>query len=151
MLLTLVAAQFTGEGAGLESGARHGGLEGGLAREDSSGCQAEVGAVQAEADAANHVRYILLGKIGVNVGSAGLLAIDARLNAFRECVHMYMRLAGVGWDQRRGVGHMTLPESILRACDICLWALAYSASRKRASVKFQVLGWLPLSLIAEPT
>jgi hypothetical protein len=88
MLLTLVAADFTGPGASMQCSARHGGLEGSLAGEDPRGCQAEVGAIEAEADTANHLLNILLSEVGVNIGSTGLLAVDACPDALYECVHI---------------------------------------------------------------
>jgi len=105
VLLALVAAHLAGQCARLEGSARRRGIEGGLARKDLAGRQAHVGAVEAEADAADHLVPLWLGKVGIGVSSAGLSAVEARLNALQERVHIHGRLAEVGSFNGRGVRH----------------------------------------------
>src|SRR5262249_53734948 len=87
VVLALVTAQLAGLRAGLGGGERRE-VEGGLAREDLAGGQAQVGAIEAEANAAVHVARALLAEVGVGVGGAGLSAVEARSNALHADVEI---------------------------------------------------------------
>jgi hypothetical protein len=105
MHLALVAAYHAGLYTRLQRSARRGKVEGGLAREDPAGRQAHVGAIAAEADAADHRLHLRLREVGIGVGGAGLGAVEARLDAFDECVYIHGWLAGVSLGNRRSVRH----------------------------------------------
>src|SRR5262249_40817443 len=94
--LALVAAHPARLSAGLQRGARRRGLEGSLARENITSCQAQIGAIEVEADAANHCLHLLLAKVGVGIGGAGLGAVEARSDAFYECRFIHGWLVEVG-------------------------------------------------------
>src|SRR5689334_13249514 len=102
MLLALITTQLARQRTGLEGGARHGGVKGGLAGEDPPGRQADICAVEAEADATDHRLHLLLAQVGVGVGTARLGAVEACLNALREHLWIYGWLAGVGFSQQIG-------------------------------------------------
>jgi hypothetical protein len=59
-------------------------IRGGLARHDSTGCVTGVGAVEAEANAANHFAHVLLGEIRVGTTRAADDTVEARLDTAHE-------------------------------------------------------------------
>jgi hypothetical protein len=73
--LALVAAAAAGRHAGLQQGPGDVGVVLGLAAGDPDGGGADVGAVQAQPDAADHLGDVLLAQVGVGVGGAGLGAV----------------------------------------------------------------------------
>jgi hypothetical protein len=137
VVLALVAAHFAGERAGLERGARRRGFKGDLAREDPTGRQAHVRAIQAQADAADHLlQVLLLAQVGVHIGGAGLGAVEARPDTLHERLHIHGRLAGVGLNHRRGVRHLwpSLPMRIHRPRDTYLLWLRHIRDRRRHAI-----------------
>src|SRR5258706_2715472 len=106
VVLALVAAHLAGLHAGLEGSACRRGIEGSLAREDPAGRQADVGAIEAEADAADHRLHLLLAQVSIGVGGAGLGAVEACPDALHERVLFHGRLAGIGVGYRCGVCHV---------------------------------------------
>src|SRR5215469_12945794 len=120
MVLAFVTTHFAGLHAGLESGARRRGVEGSLAREDPSGRLADVGAIEAEADAADHRLYLRLREVRVGVGGAGLGTVEARLDAFHERVRIHGWLTEVGLGQwcsvRHGCSLLSEPARAGRSC-----------------------------------
>jgi hypothetical protein len=61
-------------------------IRGGLARHDPTGCATGVGAVEAEANAANHFAHVLLGEVRVGTTRAAGDTVEARLDTAFERV-----------------------------------------------------------------
>jgi hypothetical protein len=77
MRLALVATHSADLHSGLEGGACHSRIEGGLAREHRAGRQAYVGTIAAGANAADHRLHLRLAEIGVGVGGEGATSVHS--------------------------------------------------------------------------
>ena len=88
MELALVATEPTCLHACLEQGAKQRRLERGLARHDSPGSGADVGAVQVKADTAHEHLNIPLAKAGVGARGAGLGTVCAGADTLDQCAHI---------------------------------------------------------------
>jgi hypothetical protein len=86
VLLALVTARSAGHCAGFDHGAEKAEIRLGLPDQDATGGVADVGAVQAEANAAELVVYVRLGEVGVGVARARRRAVDAVLDAAHQQV-----------------------------------------------------------------
>src|SRR5215475_11828948 len=67
-----------------------------LAADHAEGGGADVGAVQAQPDAFDHLGQVLLGQVGVGVGGAGLGAVAERLKSGSQRTGVGGEGAGVG-------------------------------------------------------
>jgi len=105
MLFALIPAHTADATTGLKVHPCNGAIERTLAREHPPGRQAYVGAIKAEPDTTNHLSQVLLTKVGVSIGDAGLGAVEARLDARHQCILLEWRLAGVGPRQWCGIAH----------------------------------------------
>jgi len=101
LLGTGVAHRF----ARLELGLCGGRIEFGLACEYAAGRLAHVRAVKTEPDASAHFGDVVLGKVGIGAGRAGLSAGHACLDAFDEQLAVQGAWPMMGLKQRRGLGH----------------------------------------------
>jgi len=81
VLVALVSARQTGHGTGLDRSAENAEIRLGLPDEDAAGGIANVGAVQAEANAAALLFYVRLSEVGVGAARARRRALDAVLDA----------------------------------------------------------------------
>jgi hypothetical protein len=86
VLLALVPARAAGYGAGLERAAEKAEIRLGLPHEDAAGGVADVGAIQAEANAAELFLYVRLSEVGIGVGNARRRTLDAVLDAAHQQV-----------------------------------------------------------------
>src|SRR5215469_3703601 len=147
MVLAFVTTHFAGLHAGLESGARRRGVEGSLAREDPSGRLADVGAIEAEADAADHRLHLRLREIRVGVGGAGLGTVEARLDAFHERDRIHGWLTEVGLGQWCSVRHgCSLLSEAVRTSRSCI-----AGRRRNDSRRAQALMRFGLAQRCRPT
>jgi hypothetical protein len=81
VLLALLGAGPAGHYASVDRSAENAEVRLGLPDEDATGGVAHVGAVQAEANAAELLLYVRLGEVGVGVARARRRAVDAVLDA----------------------------------------------------------------------
>jgi hypothetical protein len=109
LLGTGVAHHF----ARLELGTCGGRIEFGLACEYAAGSLAHVRAVKTEPDASAHLGDVVLGKVGIGAGRAGLSAGHACLDAFDEQLAVKGAWPTMGLKQRRGLGHDSFPSIVL--------------------------------------
>ena len=86
VLLALLGACPTGCRAGLGFRAEDAEVRLGLPDEDASGGLAGVGAVEAESNAANHLRHVWLCEVGVGAARARRRAVDAVFDAAHQQV-----------------------------------------------------------------
>jgi len=96
--------------AGLELGLCGGRIEFGLACEYAAGRLAHVRAVKTQPDASAHLGDVILGKVGIGAGRAGLSAGHACLDAFDEQLAVQGAWPTVGLKQRLGLGHDSSPQ-----------------------------------------
>ena len=88
VLLALLGAEAAGRAEGLDLLADERVLRLRLAREDAAGGGADVGAVEVGADALAELGGLLLREAGVGAGRAGLLALEAVIDAGDEGVEV---------------------------------------------------------------
>jgi hypothetical protein len=86
VLLALVGAGAAGHRARLDGRAEDAEIGLGLPEEDSACGSACVGAVEAEADAADQLLYVRLAEIGVGAARARSRAVDALVNTAQKQV-----------------------------------------------------------------
>ena len=86
VLLALVAAGSASHRAGLDHRADDAQIGLGLPDDDSSGGIAGIGAVEAEANAADHLTYVRLAEVGVCAARAGTSAVDALVDTAQKQV-----------------------------------------------------------------
>lgn len=94
MLLAFITTEFACLRACLEKRPAQRRLERRLARLDITGCRADVGAVQIEADAADQHLNLLFTKAGIGAGGASLRAIETRADALDERAQVNGRFLG---------------------------------------------------------
>lgn len=94
MPLAFATARATRRDTRLHDSAEDTGITFGLAREDATGRNAEVAAVEAEADAASELLQIRLRKRGVRAGRAIRRALVTRSNAAHQYVERAWRGMG---------------------------------------------------------
>src|SRR5512132_1101780 len=86
VLVTLLGARPTGCRAGLDFRAEDADVRVGLPDQDAAGGLARVGAVEAESNAANHLRHVWLCEVRVRAARAGRSAVDALFDAAHQQV-----------------------------------------------------------------
>jgi hypothetical protein len=84
MPITFLGAGAAGSLAGLDHRADDAKVGLGLTRDDAARPLAGVGTVETQADAANQLRYVFLGKTGVCTARTGIGAVDALLDAAHQ-------------------------------------------------------------------
>jgi hypothetical protein len=77
MTVAFVSAHTTGRGTGLDGGAKHADISGGLAGHDAAGRRADVAAVETEAYAADQVLNVGFGQVRVCTARATIGAVRA--------------------------------------------------------------------------
>jgi hypothetical protein len=108
---TLLRAGVTQLGAGLHDRPRQPGLELGLPAEDLAGGGALIGAVQTQADTADHRAYVVLGQVSVRVRRAALRAVEARVDALDQGTGLDRNSPRVRLQDLLSMGHDYLPSS----------------------------------------
>ncbi len=107
--LALVRAGATHLGACLHDRSREVRLEFGLPAEDLARGGAQIGAVQTQADTANHHAYVVLGEVSVDVRGAALRAVEARVDALEQRTGLDRGSPRVRLQHLLSVGHEYLP------------------------------------------
>src|SRR5436305_14660523 len=82
--VTFIGGGSTGRHAGLDRSADDLERRLGLARDHPAHCVADVGAVETEPNAANHLRHVRLSQAGVGTARAGGRTVEALLDAAQE-------------------------------------------------------------------
>jgi hypothetical protein len=103
--LALVAAAFADGHAGLQQRPGDVGVVGRLSACHSDGGGADIGAVQAQPDARDHLGQVLRAQVGVDVGDAGLRAVAERVDGGGQHTGVDVDGAGVAVQQLPGVAH----------------------------------------------
>src|SRR5215469_7315094 len=131
MPLALVAAALADGHAGLQQGPGDVGVVGRRAAHDPDGGGADIGAVQAEPDACDHLGHVLLAQVGVDVGGAGLGTVAERIDGGGQ--HLGIGAGGgrVGVQQLPGVAHG--PSSDGDAANSSLVPTAAAGATRRTS------------------
>src|SRR5439155_10569774 len=111
MPLTLLRADATRLGASLHHRPCEFRLELGLPGEDVSSGDAHVAAVQAQPDAADHRRHVVLGEVSVRVGGAALGAVEAGLDARNQRAGLDRRSLRMRLKQLLSVSNNFLPSA----------------------------------------
>ena len=86
VLLALVGAGAARHGARLDRGAEDAEIRLGVSDEDSAGGIAGIGAVEAEANAADQLLYVGLAEVGVRAAGAHSRAVDALVDTTQKQV-----------------------------------------------------------------
>ena len=86
MPLALITTGSAGRRAGLDHGLEDAEIRRGLTYRDSGGGVAGVGAVEAEANAAHHLAYVVLSEIGVGTTRAAGGTVEALFDTTQERV-----------------------------------------------------------------
>ncbi len=105
MPLALVAAALAAGHAGLQQRLGDVGVVLRLAAGDPGGGGADIGAVQAQPDARDHLGQVLLAQVGVGVGGAGLGAVGERVDGGGQHAGVDIDGAWVGVQHLPGVAH----------------------------------------------
>jgi hypothetical protein len=105
MPLTLLRADAARLGASFDHRPCEFRLEFGLPAEDVSGGDAHVSAVQAQPDAADHRRYVVLRKVGVRASGAALRAVEAGLDTRNQRAGFDRGSLRMRLDDLLGVSH----------------------------------------------
>ncbi len=79
-----IAAALADGHAGLQQRPGSAGIVFGQAAEDSGGGGADIGAVQAQPDALDHLGQVRLAQVGIGVGGTGLSAVASRVDGLRR-------------------------------------------------------------------
>src|SRR6266550_9524310 len=86
VLLALLGARPTGCRAGLDLRAEDAEVRLGLPDEDAAGGLTGVGAIEAESNAADHLRHVRLCEVGIGAARARRCAVDALIDAAHQQV-----------------------------------------------------------------
>src|SRR5689334_8747220 len=103
--LALVAAALAAGHAGLEQGPGDAGVVDRGAAYDPDGGGADVGALQAQPDARDHLGQVLLAQVGVDIGGAGLGAVAERVDGGGEHLGIGAGRGWVGVQHLAGIAH----------------------------------------------
>ena len=96
MPLALVAARATRSRARFDRSSQHTAIGFRLTRQDSTGTDADVTAVEAQAGASDHLLGVRLGEVCVRTARAGPRACDALVDAAHQCVEVDVRRPRMG-------------------------------------------------------
>ena len=91
--------------AALERRANHAEVRLGLPGHDAAGDIADVGAVEAGANAADQILHLRLAEVGVGAAGTGSAALAARLDAAHEHIEIADRRSGMRLEHRSN-GHL---------------------------------------------
>src|SRR5215468_908159 len=103
--LALVAAALAAGHARLQQGPGDAGVVGRRAAYDPDGGGADVGALQAQPDARDHLGHVLLAQVGVDIGGAGLGAVVERVDGGGQHIGIGAGGGWIGVQQLAGVAH----------------------------------------------